>query len=32
MGLKVNYVYNYTDIDDKIINRSKEEGIYKQYI
>lgn len=25
-GLKVTYVYNYTDVDDKIINRSKAEG------
>ena len=32
MGLKVNYVYNYTDIDDKIINRSKEEGVSTKYI
>ena len=26
-GYKVNYVYNYTDIDDKIINRSSEQNI-----
>ena len=26
-GYKVTYVYNYTDIDDKIINRSKEDNI-----
>ena len=26
-GYKVNYVYNYTDIDDKIINRSNEQNI-----
>ena len=26
-GYKVNYVYNYTDIDDKIINRSAEQNI-----
>ena len=26
-GHKVTYVYNYTDIDDKIINRSKEDNI-----
>ena len=26
-GYKVNYVYNYTDIDDKIINRSIEQNI-----
>jgi len=25
LGYKVNYIYNYTDIDDKIINKSKEE-------
>lgn len=27
MGYSVNYVRNYTDIDDKIINRAKEEGV-----
>lgn len=26
-GYKVNYVYNYTDVDDKIINRAKEDGV-----
>jgi len=26
-GYKVNMVYNYTDVDDKIINRAKEEGV-----
>ena len=26
LGYKVNYVYNYTDIDDKIINKSKLEN------
>lgn len=26
-GLKVTYVYNYTDVDDKIINRAKQEGV-----
>ncbi len=26
-GYKVTYVYNYTDIDDKIINRSKKEDV-----
>ncbi len=26
-GYEVNYVYNYTDVDDKIINRAKEEGV-----
>ncbi len=25
-GYKVTYAYNYTDVDDKIINRAKEEG------
>ncbi len=25
-GYKVNYVYNYTDVDDKIINKSKDTG------
>jgi cysteinyl-tRNA synthetase len=25
LGYKVNYVYNYTDVDDKIINRANEE-------
>jgi cysteinyl-tRNA synthetase len=26
-GYKVTFVYNYTDVDDKIINRAKEEGV-----
>ena len=26
-GFKVTYVYNYTDVDDKIINRAKKEGV-----
>ncbi len=26
-GYKVNYVSNFTDVDDKIINRAKEEGV-----
>lgn len=26
-GYKVNYVYNYTDVDDKIINRANKEGV-----
>ena len=26
-GFKVTYVYNYTDIDDKIINRANNEGV-----
>ncbi len=26
-GMEVNYVQNFTDVDDKIINRSKEEGM-----
>lgn len=26
-GFKVTYVYNYTDVDDKIINRAKEEKV-----
>lgn len=26
-GLKVNFVYNYTDVDDKIINKAIEEGV-----
>ncbi|MEG0291890.1 MAG: cysteine--tRNA ligase [Anaerovoracaceae bacterium] len=26
-GMKVNFVQNFTDVDDKIINRAKEEGI-----
>ncbi len=27
IGYEVTYVYNYTDVDDKIINRSNEEGV-----
>lgn len=27
IGYKVTFVYNYTDVDDKIINRAKEEGV-----
>lgn len=27
IGYQVNYIQNYTDVDDKIINKSKEEGI-----
>lgn len=26
-GFKVNFVYNYTDVDDKIIERAKKEGV-----
>lgn len=26
-GFKVSYIYNYTDVDDKIIDRAKKEGI-----
>ncbi len=26
-GYRVTYVYNFTDVDDKIINRAKEEGV-----
>ncbi len=26
-GLKVNFAYNYTDVDDKIIDRAKKEGV-----
>ncbi len=26
-GFKVNFVYNYTDVDDKIINRAKADGV-----
>ncbi|MCB0357674.1 MAG: class I tRNA ligase family protein, partial [Bdellovibrionales bacterium] len=26
-GYMVNYVYNYTDVDDKILNRAREEGV-----
>lgn len=31
-GLKVTYVYNYTDVDDKIIKRGQEEGIDPQLV
>ncbi len=27
LGFKVTYVYNYTDVDDKIIHRAKEDGV-----
>ncbi len=27
LGYKVTYVYNFTDVDDKILNRAKEEGL-----
>lgn len=27
LGYEVTYVYNYTDVDDKIINRANEEGV-----
>lgn len=27
LGYKVNYIQNFTDVDDKIINKAKEEGI-----
>lgn len=27
LGYKVTYVYNYTDVDDKIINRAKKDGV-----
>ncbi|MBC6414823.1 MAG: cysteine--tRNA ligase [Bdellovibrionales bacterium] len=30
LGYKVDYVYNFTDIDDKILNRSKEESLSPQ--
>ncbi len=26
-GYQVSYIYNYTDVDDKIINRAKEDGV-----
>ena len=32
LGYKVTYVYNYTDVDDKIIDRSKKENISCQKI
>ena len=31
-GLQVNFVRNFTDVDDKIINRSREEGIDSQSV
>lgn len=31
-GFKVTYVYNYTDVDDKIINRAQKEGVESQEI
>ncbi|NQZ00494.1 MAG: cysteine--tRNA ligase [Bdellovibrionales bacterium] len=31
-GYEVTYVYNYTDVDDKIINRANEEGVTSQEI
>ncbi|MCB0385850.1 MAG: cysteine--tRNA ligase, partial [Bdellovibrionales bacterium] len=31
-GLKVTYVYNYTDVDDKIIKRGQEEGVDPQLV
>ena len=31
-GYKVTYVYNYTDVDDKIINRANKEGVESQEI
>ena len=31
-GYEVNYVSNFTDVDDKIINRAKEEGITPQEV
>ena len=31
-GYKVTYVYNYTDVDDKIINRAKKEGVESSFI
>ena len=31
-GYKVNYISNFTDVDDKIINRAKEEGITPQEV
>ena len=26
-AIKVKYVYNFTDVDDKILNRAKEKGV-----
>ena len=31
-GYEVNYVYNYTDVDDKILNRAAEEGVSSKEI
>ncbi|MEO0336984.1 MAG: class I tRNA ligase family protein, partial [Pseudomonadota bacterium] len=31
-GFDVSYVYNYTDVDDKIINRANEEGVTSKEI
>lgn len=31
-GFEVTYVYNYTDVDDKIINRANEEGVTAEEI
>ncbi len=31
-GYKVKYVYNYTDVDDRILNRAKEEGVESSVI
>ena len=31
-GMKVTYVYNYTDVDDKIIKKAKKEGVSAQEI
>src|SRR5690242_16440532 len=31
-GFKVNFVYNYTDVDDKIINRANQEKLPAQEI
>ena len=31
-GFEVNYISNFTDVDDKIINRAKEEGITPQEV
>ena len=30
VGYEVNYIRNFTDIDDKIINRAKEQGLSTQ--
>lgn len=32
LGYKVTYVYNFTDVDDKIINRAKDEGVHPKEI